>query len=301
MSPLRPIFTSFRPLPLQPLRPPATWARRAFSSATDALPPPRSRFRRAASLVFRGLFFTSLGYLLVFTHATRPLWKEIDTGALSKRHGTHHDLRHAAEAAYTPDTPEAAALEAQLDAHPFVQELRSPAGRARLPVEQRPMLRMPSFMARHSLTASTLSGLDLVAVPPRQWTDGRGRELVQIWHLGPGLCGHPDIVHGGFVATMLDESLARCCFPALPLRMGQTAFLHIDYRAPTPAGAFVVVHAKTARVEGRKAWVQARLETLPEVRPDGTTAPPVVLAEAEALFVGFRDRGLGKYLPEMNI
>ncbi|EFX05669.1 thioesterase family protein [Grosmannia clavigera kw1407] len=223
-------------------------------------PPSRSRFRRFVSLVIRGFFFTTVGYVLVVGHSTRPLWKDLDVASLFRTTNDTDPLStkrplsraHAAELAYRPDSPEAAALEAYLADHPM-------------------------------------------------WTDGHGRELIQVWHLGRGLCGHPGIVHGGFVATMLDEGLARCCFNALPMGVGMTAYLHVDYRAPTPADAFVVLHAKTVRVEGRKAWVQARLETLPPPSEDGKpAATPVVLAEAEALFVGFRDNGLGKFMRSLN-
>lgn len=82
------------------------------------------------------------------------------------------------------------------------------------------------------------------------------------------------------LATMLDEGLARCCFAALPNKIGMTANLNIDYKAPAMAGRCVVLRARTTKVEGRKAWVEGRIETL--VGPGET---PVVLAEATALFI----------------
>jgi hypothetical protein len=45
------------------------------------------------------------------------------------------------------------------------------------------------------------------------------------------------------------------------------------------AGQYVVLKAETTKVEGRKAWVVGRLETLPA---DGEGE---VLVEAEALFI----------------
>lgn len=103
---------------------------------------------------------------------------------------------------------------------------------------------------------------------------------MSIFYLGTDLCGHPGIIHGGLLATMLDEGLARCCFPALPNKIGMTANLNINYRKPAPAGSFVVLKAKTVEVEGRKAWVEGYIETLV-----GEGEQPVVLAEASALFV----------------
>ena len=99
-------------------------------------------------------------------------------------------------------------------------------------------------------------------------------------YLGTDLCGHPGIVHGGLLATLIDEGLARCCFAALPNKVGMTANLNINYRSPAPAGAFVVLRAKTTKVDGRKAWVEGHIETLV---PEGEK--PIILVEASALFI----------------
>lgn len=82
------------------------------------------------------------------------------------------------------------------------------------------------------------------------------------------------------MATMLDEGLARACFPALPNKVGVTASLKIDYRVPCPAESYVVLKAQTTKVEGRKAWVKGWIELLGEGDGDGTK-----LVEAEALFI----------------
>lgn len=79
---------------------------------------------------------------------------------------------------------------------------------------------------------------------------------------------------------MLDEGLARCCFPALPNKVAVTASLNVVYKKPVEAGQVVVVRAETVRVEGRKAWVKGWVETLGEGEERGT-----VLTEAEALFI----------------
>lgn len=104
--------------------------------------------------------------------------------------------------------------------------------------------------------------------------------MTTIMYLGEDLCGHPGIVHGGLLATLLDEGLARCCFPALPNKIAMTASLTMNYRKPTPAGNYYVLRAKTVKVEGRKAWVEGHIETLPK---DGEE--PVVMVEANALMI----------------
>ena len=99
-------------------------------------------------------------------------------------------------------------------------------------------------------------------------------------YLGPALCGHPGVVHGGLLATLLDEGLARACFPALPHKVGVTASLKIDYRVPCPAGRYVVLKAQTTKVDGRKVWAKGWIELLGEQDGDGTK-----LVEAEALYI----------------
>lgn len=141
-------------------------------------------------------------------------------------------------------------------------------------------MKIPERYRSHNLTAGTLAGPGRLVVPPLVFAEEGGKSLVSIAYLGSELCGHPGIIHGGLMATMLDEGLARCCFAALPHKVGMTANLNINYRAPTQADSYVVLRATTTKVEGRKAWVEGRIETLPK---EGET--PVVLAEATALFV----------------
>lgn len=105
--------------------------------------------------------------------------------------------------------------------------------------------------------------------------------MVCIFYAGTDLCGHPGMIHGGFLATMLDEGLARCAFPAMPNKVGVTANLTVNYRNPTLAGQYLVLKATTTKVEGRKAWAEGWIEQLESI--DGE--PPMKLVEATALFI----------------
>lgn len=179
-------------------------------------------------------------------------------------------------AMYTPDDDISREIEEFIKTHPVAVEMRSKPEYS----ESRPHLKIPEAQRAHNLTGGTLMGPGKVVVPPFTWSEKGGKSLVSISYLGMDLCGHPGIVHGGLLATMLDEGLARCCFAALPNKIGMTANLNINYRAPAPAGAFVVLRAVTTKVEGRKAWVEGRIETLVS---EGEK--PLVLAEASALFI----------------
>ncbi len=160
--------------------------------------------------------------------------------------------------------------------HPLARALRDNPDFA----ESRPHMKIPEALRSHTLTGGTLTGPGRILVPPFAWSEKGGKSLVSISYLGTDLCGHPGIIHGGLLATILDEGLARCCFPALPNKVGMTANLNINYRKPAHAGAFVVLRAKTVKVEGRKAWVEGRIETLVQKGEE-----PVVLVEATALFI----------------
>jgi len=179
---------------------------------------------------------------------------------------------------YQPTTPEAAEINEKIITHPLAVKLRAREGVS----ESRPHMKIPLGMRPHNLTGGTLLGEGKIEVPPLTFNEKHQNlpSLVQLSYLGPALCGHPGIVHGGLLATMLDEGLARACFPALPNKVGVTASLKIDYRVPCPANSYVVLKAQTTKVEGRKAWVKGWIELLGEDDSEGTK-----LVEAEALFI----------------
>ncbi|OJJ49715.1 hypothetical protein ASPZODRAFT_156785 [Penicilliopsis zonata CBS 506.65] len=177
---------------------------------------------------------------------------------------------------FNPSDAKAQEVEDHIQNHPLAAELRAnPAF-----TESRPHLKIPESLRARNLTAGTLAGPDKIVVPPLVFSEAGGKSLVSILYLGSDLSGHPGIVHGGLLATLLDETLARCCFPALPNKVAVTANLSIDYRRPAFAENYCVLRAETVKVEGRKAWVEGRIESLPE---EGTD--PVVLVEAKALFI----------------
>lgn len=181
---------------------------------------------------------------------------------------------------FNPSTPTAAEINEHILTHPLAVALRAQEN----VVESRPHMKIPPAMRPHNLTGGTLLGEGKIEVPPLNFSSRPGEELptlVQIVYLGKALCGHPGIIHGGLLATLLDEGLARACFPALPNKVGVTASLKIDYRVPCPAESYVVLKAETTKVEGRKAWVKGWIEVLGE---DGE-GEGQRLVEAEALFV----------------
>lgn len=208
---------------------------------------------------------TTLGFLA----ATGPILPSL-LDALNTR-SNEDSLR-----LFVPGDAELKTIDEYINDHPLAIEMRS---RPEM-TESRPHMRLPDSVRRHNFTGATLAGPGRITVPPVCWMEDGGKSLVSISHLGTDMCGHPGIVHGGLLATMLDEGLARCCFAALPHNVGVTARLEINYKKPVHAGTYVVLRARTVQVDGRKAWVEGRLETLPTEGEE-----PVILTEARALFI----------------
>ena len=117
-------------------------------------------------------------------------------------------------------------------------------------------------------------------MPPLIFCD-EGKNLVSLSYLGEDLCGHAGMIHGGLLATLLDEGMGRCCFGALPNKIAVTASLTVNYKSPAPANGFVLLTAEVVKTEGRKCWVKGKIQVLGEEEEEGGK----VLAEAEALFI----------------
>ena len=96
--------------------------------------------------------------------------------------------------------------------------------------------------------------------------------------LGKPYEGPPGLVHGGFVATLLDHALARAARSAG--RGGLTASLTVTYRRPVPLCVPLVLEGRLESVEGRRATSHARLTA--EDDPGST------LAEAAGVLVALR-------------
>lgn len=248
--------------------------RRVQSTSATATPQPSAEDQPKRSRTARFLTTTALCLILFtagFTMSVTPAAETIN-GYVNPP--TDEETLHL----YTPPSPTAEEINDHILNHPLAVKLRSEHGM----VESRPHMRIPPAMRPHNLTGGTLAGEGKLTVPPLNFNE-KGVELpsmVQLMYFGPALCGHPGIVHGGFLATMLDEGLARACFDALPNKVGVTASLKIDYRVPCPAGNYVVLKAYTTKVEGRKAWCKGWIELLGDDGEEG-----VKLVEAEALFI----------------
>ncbi|KAJ6518554.1 mitochondrial protein [Mycena vulgaris] len=167
-----------------------------------------------------------------------------------------------------------AALEAELQALPVLAVLRTRPDADEW-YETRPHQQLPAEGRANKLTAGALRGPGKLALFPLARVKKDESEALIFIHLGRGLCGHDGIIHGGLLATLLDEALARNAILNLPQKVGVTATLSLTYRAPTRADQFVILKTQLVEAKGRKAIVSGRVEDL-----EGT-----LLVEAKALFI----------------
>ncbi|KAK1921685.1 HotDog domain-containing protein [Papiliotrema laurentii] len=248
--------------PIHPLRQHG-WSKAGRSWRTYSTSPPRSAFRKWSTRFFLLLAFPAV-YLTGSAFPPKIIM------LLYPR--------------YAPPPPEADSrmgkaltndVEDELQKLLVVDKLRRKEGW----YETRPYARFDPQKVHNSLTAGSLRGPGKLAVPPILFAKSDESEAIAVIHLGRALCGHDGIIHGGLIATVFDESLARNAMLNLPSHIGVTASLTVNFKSPCQAdqlsNQFVIVRTKLDNVKGRKAVVSGTMETL-----DGEK-----VAEANGLFI----------------
>ena len=149
----------------------------------------------------------------------------------------------------------------------------------------RPFVDAPPESLEAQLTAGSLRGPHMFASFPMVFsktkqgvksgggTEGDGMVVV---HLGKNLCGYKGVIHGGLIATLFDEALARSAFYSLPHHVGVTGKLELRYRKPVAADRFYLIETEVVETVGRKCFVAGFLLD-PKNRD--------VLAEANGVFI----------------
>jgi uncharacterized protein (TIGR00369 family) len=88
--------------------------------------------------------------------------------------------------------------------------------------------------------------------------------------------GPPGYLHGGIIATLLDEAMSKA-----NRAQGVTAMtrqMQVEYLRPVPSGAAIRIQGHVTRSEGRKHWTEAQIQNA-----EGT-----ILAQASGLFIAIR-------------
>lgn len=264
-----------RPLLLRHRAPPQRYASTSSTSTGSA-----ARFRRvqvvlAASTVALGAFSAGAWGIKQALPGTGP----VDTAPLPAAGSSSAADRAAMAESATliGASPQFCALAADTDnwiEQPDVYADLSPAARAT------------------KLVSGTLWGRRRISCN-RVFASADGRRSISFLALGTALCGHPNTVHGGLLATLLDEALGRLAIRQFPAGGAVTARLEVDYRAPVRAmdglwnpHGFVVLDARVVERSERKVSVAG------EIRDRHGR----LLAEGRALFVvprGWKPQPLG--------
>ncbi|KAL3472341.1 HotDog domain-containing protein [Aspergillus californicus] len=106
------------------------------------------------------------------------------------------------------------------------------------------------------LTSGPLGGMRGLPVQKVFWNT-KEKKAINVVYIGKGADGFLYVTHGGALATILDEHLARVAIQHLPERTAVTANLDVNYRAPALSGRFYYVEATLdqQRSTDRKAYV----------------------------------------------
>lgn len=88
--------------------------------------------------------------------------------------------------------------------------------------------------------------------------------------------GPPGYLHGGIIATLLDEIMSKAVRAQGLTAM--TRHLGIDYQRPVPSGVPIRMEGRVVRSEGRKHWTEASI----------LDAHGSVLAHGKGLFIEIR-------------
>lgn len=134
------------------------------------------------------------------------------------------------------------------------------------------------LMPRDFVSYSPVSGLSNPMSPPvrlrvAEGGDGDGGVVITgEVTFGPAYEGPPGHCHGGWIAAMFDEALGFA-----QLAPGFTAYLHVNYRRPTPLNTKLDLKAWVDSVDGRKRLIKGECRNGDEL-----------LSDAEGLFIAPR-------------
>ncbi|MFC4561419.1 PaaI family thioesterase [Nocardiopsis mangrovi] len=125
----------------------------------------------------------------------------------------------------------------------------------------------PDGGAEYGTVTNIVAGPTNPAAPPlRLERDGDGLRGEVV--LGGVYQGPPGLVHGGWIAALLDQALGSAANAAgVPCL---TAKLDVDYRDPTPLNVPLHITARVTGAERRKVFVSAEIRHNGEVTAEGT-------------------------------
>lgn len=243
-------------------------------------PPPRMRFRIFTLNRCLFLFATTISYYLTNAY--------VNTAFFGKLYGskaeTPEEVMHAANVqrqrlAFSDTIDVVKAMKSDPDWEEW-----------QLDASDGPASESAAATDRVRLTLGPMGGVDGMGGGHRIFCNNTTGTITSIVFIGQSLSGWPMVVHGGALATILDEALGRCAIYLLEAGTAVTARLELSYKKVSLTNNYFVVTCSPELEEGtqlnggklarRKMWCNAKLA---QVSKEGKTGPANV--EARALFV----------------
>lgn len=146
-------------------------------------------------------------------------------------------------------------------------------------------VRLPQMVMDQSFVSGDSTGERVVV---RYYRNDADRSLVAKALVGPGTQGPPGHVHGGCMASLLDEAMGGAAWMAG--HQSVAAELKTRFRNMLPIGTRLLIEARVDSVDGRKVRTKGNLRS-----EDGTT-----FAEGEALFITLDPNKFGALAAEAS-
>jgi uncharacterized protein (TIGR00369 family) len=108
--------------------------------------------------------------------------------------------------------------------------------------------------------------------------------VVSLVNLSASFSGPPGYIHGGILATLMDEGMSKAVRVRGPVAM--TRHMEVDYLRPAPIDTPLRLEAHLVREEGRKHWCEAVL-----LDPNGTA-----LTRGKGLFIALDPEAVTAHL-----
>lgn len=86
---------------------------------------------------------------------------------------------------------------------------------------------------------------------------GEGGRVVCLATIADTYEGPPGYVHGGIIATLLDEAMSKAVRSHGLVAM--TRHMEVDYRRPVKSAAAIRLEGRVTHSEGRKHWTEAKI------------------------------------------
>ncbi len=117
-----------------------------------------------------------------------------------------------------------------------------------------------SLMADTWNTDCTIKELLSMHRPANTAKDQSG-EVRRFYTFGSGMNAHPDLLHGGVIATILDSTMGNAIGYGIRAHGSTfTVALNITYKKPVITPGTIMARSWITKVNGRKVWIHGAIE-----------------------------------------